>query len=73
MLNDRHLLGINNYVLISEQFLRLEQRALFGGLSSRQSDCLGALIKFAAVCGQVIPSDVIKRHCLRLLSGRYCS
>ncbi|KAJ8313258.1 hypothetical protein KUTeg_009175 [Tegillarca granosa] len=51
-----------------EQFLRLEQRALFGGLSSRQSDCLGALIKFAAVCGQVIPHDVIKHHCLRLLS-----
>ena len=53
----------------TEQCLREEDKALFGTLSSRQADCLSALVKFSAVCSQVITSEVVKKHCVRLLSG----
>ncbi|XP_021345433.1 E3 ubiquitin-protein ligase UBR2-like isoform X2 [Mizuhopecten yessoensis] len=52
-----------------EQQLNMEEKPLFGSLSSRQSDCLASLIKFACVFSQVIPQDLVKQHCLRLLSA----
>ncbi|XP_063428523.1 E3 ubiquitin-protein ligase UBR2-like isoform X1 [Mytilus trossulus] len=51
-----------------EQMLRHDQKPLFGSLSSRQSDCMGSLVRFAAVCGQVMNSDLVKQHCLKVLS-----
>ena len=54
---------------ISEQSLRDEGKPLFGSLASRQLDCLNALVKFAAVANQVIHPEVIKKHCITLLSG----
>lgn len=52
-----------------EQQLKVEEKPLFGALSTRQSDCLSALIKFACVFSQVIPQNLVKQHCLRLLSA----
>ncbi|XP_061173944.1 E3 ubiquitin-protein ligase UBR2-like isoform X1 [Saccostrea echinata] len=58
------------YTIINlEQYLRDEMKPLFGTSPSRNVDCINALVKFAAVCGQVMPQEVIKKHCLRLLSG----
>ena len=59
--------------VLTEQCLRDEEKALFGTLTSRQSDCLSALVKFSAVCSQVITSEVVKRHCVTLLSGEHIS
>ena len=56
----------------SEQCLRDEEKPLFGALPSRQDDCLAAVVKFAAVCNQVIQPDIIKKHCVNLLSGKKC-
>ncbi|KAL5008356.1 hypothetical protein ScPMuIL_013937 [Solemya velum] len=50
-----------------EQCLRYEQKPIFGSMTSRQSDCLTSLIKFAAVCSQVMTPDTVKQHCIRLL------
>ncbi|XP_078001009.1 E3 ubiquitin-protein ligase UBR2-like [Glandiceps talaboti] len=52
-----------------ENLLRDEGKPLFGALSSRQTDCLGALVRFAAVCGNVTNTTQCKKHALRLLSG----
>ncbi|XP_060067571.1 E3 ubiquitin-protein ligase UBR2-like isoform X1 [Ylistrum balloti] len=52
-----------------EQQLKVEEKPLFGAMSSRQSDCLSALIKFACIFNLVIPQNLIKQHCLRLLSA----
>lgn len=60
-----------NIHFISEQILRQEQKPLFGSLSSRQSDCLSSVIKFAAVCGQIMNSDLVKQHCLKVLSCKF--
>ena len=54
----------------TEQCLRDEMKPLFGSLPSRQADCLSSLVKFAAVCSQVIQPDVVKKHCITLLSGQ---
>ena len=53
----------------SEQCLRQDGKPLFGCLSSRQADCLSSLVRFAAVSSQVITADVIRKHCVTLLSG----
>ena len=57
-------------LFISEHCLRDEGKPLFGSLSTRQADCLGALVRFAAVCNQVFQPDIIKKHCVNLLSGK---
>ena len=49
----------------------MESKPLFGVLPARTSDCINALVKFAAVSGQICDPEVIKQHCLRLLSGQY--
>ncbi|KAK3092305.1 hypothetical protein FSP39_001069, partial [Pinctada imbricata] len=54
-----------------EQLLRLENKPLFGVLPARTLDCINALVKFAAVSGQITPVDVMKKHCLRLLSALF--
>ena len=59
----------NSPSAISEQSLRDEGKPLFGSLASRQLDCLCALVKFAAVANQAIHPEVIKKHCVTLLSG----
>lgn len=58
------------YTIINlEQYLRYENKPLFGASPSRNVDCINALVKFAAVCSHIMPQEVIKKHCLRLLSG----
>nr|XP_006815804.1 PREDICTED: E3 ubiquitin-protein ligase UBR2-like [Saccoglossus kowalevskii] len=52
----------------TENLLRDEAKPLFGALSSRQSDCLNALVRFAAVCGHVTNTTAGQKHALRLLS-----
>ena len=59
------------WLCITEQLLRMESKPLFGVLPARTSDCINALVKFAAVSGQICDPEVIKQHCLRLLSGQY--
>ncbi|XP_013420461.1 E3 ubiquitin-protein ligase UBR2 isoform X2 [Lingula anatina] len=49
--------------------LREDSKPLFGSLSSRQLDCLNALVKVACVSGQVTQPEVVKQNCVRLLSG----
>lgn len=61
--------GYLNLLLILEQYLRYESKPLFGASPSRNVDCINALVKFAAVCSHIMPQEVIKKHCLRLLSG----
>ncbi|KAL4237392.1 hypothetical protein ACF0H5_002110 [Mactra antiquata] len=51
-----------------EQILRDENKPLFGQMSSRQSDCLKSVVKVAASYSQVINPDLVKQHCIRLLS-----
>ena len=63
------VLAIREIFVISEQSLRDEGKPLFGSLASRQLDCLNALVKFAAVANQAILPEVIKKHCVTLLSG----
>ena len=58
---------------ITEQSLRDEGKPLFGGLASRKAECLSAVVRFAAVSSQVIQPDVVKRHCVTLLSGKHAS
>lgn len=62
---------LNPLHLILEQYLRYENKPLFGASPSRNVDCINALVKFAAVCSHIMPQEVIKKHCLRLLSGEY--
>ncbi|XP_048736873.2 E3 ubiquitin-protein ligase UBR2-like isoform X4 [Ostrea edulis] len=58
------------YTIVNlEQYLRGEGKPLFGSSPTRSVDCINALVKFAAVCGHVMPQKIIKKHCLRLLSG----
>ncbi|KAI0239314.1 E3 ubiquitin-protein ligase UBR2 [Lamellibrachia satsuma] len=59
-------------ITATEQCLRDEGKPLFGSLPSRQGDCLSSLVKFAAVCSQVIQPDVVKKHCITLLSALVC-
>ncbi|XP_053394416.1 E3 ubiquitin-protein ligase UBR2-like isoform X2 [Mercenaria mercenaria] len=51
-----------------EQILRDECKPLFGQMSSRQSDCLRSLVKVAAAYSPAINTDIVKQHCIRLLS-----
>ena len=55
---------------LTEQYLRDERKPLFGSSPSRNVDCINALVKFAAVCSHIMQQDVVKKHCLRLLSGK---
>ncbi|XP_074663047.1 E3 ubiquitin-protein ligase UBR2-like [Tubulanus polymorphus] len=54
-----------------EQCLRNEGKPLFGAMTSRQLDCLNALTKFAAVCNQVQTRELVKKHCIRLLTALF--
>jgi E3 ubiquitin-protein ligase UBR2 len=56
-------------IMATEQSLRDEGKPLSGALPSRQADCLAALVRFAAVCNQVIQPDIIKKHCVNMLSA----
>ncbi|KAK7505437.1 hypothetical protein BaRGS_00003182 [Batillaria attramentaria] len=51
-----------------QQYLASEGQGIFGSLTERQSSLLGSLVRFAAVVSQVMPADVIREHCVRLLS-----
>lgn len=60
------------YLLIlfySEQGLRDEGKPLFGELASRKVECLSAIVRFSAVCSQVLHPEIVKKHCVSLLSG----
>ena len=52
--------------------LRAENKALFGSLHSRQAECIGSLIRLAAISSGVFPNDVVKKRCIRILSGGWC-
>ncbi|ESO96461.1 hypothetical protein LOTGIDRAFT_115669, partial [Lottia gigantea] len=52
-----------------EQTLELEKKALFDAVPSRQSELLSSLVKYSAVCSQVMPTDTVKQHCVRLLTA----
>ncbi|XP_070569458.1 E3 ubiquitin-protein ligase UBR2-like isoform X2 [Ptychodera flava] len=52
-----------------ENLLREEAKPLFGSLSSRQNECLGALVRFAAACGNITNTTACRKHALRLLSA----
>jgi len=54
---------------LTEHSLRQEDKPLFGGLASRQTDCISALVRLAAVSGQVSTAAVVKQHCVTLLAG----
>ncbi|GAB1601270.1 E3 ubiquitin-protein ligase UBR2-like isoform X2 [Argonauta hians] len=56
-------------IQVIEQSLQHSNKPLFGSLPSRRSDCLVALVKFAAVCSQVMSADTVKQHCIRLLTA----
>ena len=56
------------FVLV-EHYLRLEDKPLFGSLASRQSDCVSALVRLAAVSSHVSTTAVVKQHCVTLLAG----
>ncbi|XP_060594831.1 E3 ubiquitin-protein ligase UBR2-like isoform X1 [Ruditapes philippinarum] len=51
-----------------EQILRDEGKPLFGQMSSRQSDCLRSLVRVAATYSPAINTDIVKQHCIKLLS-----
>nr|KAG5712905.1 hypothetical protein BaRGS_007502 [Batillaria attramentaria] len=55
-------------IMSFEQYLASEGQGIFGSLTERQSSLLGSLVRFAAVVSQVMPADVIREHCVRLLS-----
>ncbi|XP_050407008.2 E3 ubiquitin-protein ligase UBR2 isoform X1 [Patella vulgata] len=52
-----------------EQTLQLEKKPLFGAVPSRQLDLLSSLVKYAAVCSQVMSPDTVKQHCVRVLTA----
>ena len=47
----------------------MEDKPLFGGLASRQTDCVSALVRIAGVAGQMSTSAIVKQHCVTLLAG----
>ncbi|XP_064624216.1 E3 ubiquitin-protein ligase UBR2-like isoform X2 [Lineus longissimus] len=56
-------------IQVIEQCLRAEGKPLFGSMSSRQTDCLCALVRLGAVVGQVVQPDEVRKHCIRLLTA----
>lgn len=52
-----------------ENLLRDVGKPLFGELSSRQSDCLSALVRFSSICAQFCDPLVVHTHCHRLLNS----
>ncbi|XP_014664856.1 PREDICTED: E3 ubiquitin-protein ligase UBR2-like isoform X1 [Priapulus caudatus] len=52
-----------------EWYLRDEGKPLFGTFSSRNLDCLNALVRSAAVVSYVCSVEVLKSHCVHLLSS----
>jgi E3 ubiquitin-protein ligase UBR2 len=57
------------YTIMSlEHCLRDEEKPLFGGLASRQADCVSALIRLSAVSGHVSTSAIVRQHCVTLLA-----
>ena len=57
------------WLSLTEHSLRSEDKPLFGGLASRQTDCVSALVRLAAVAGQVSTPAIVKQHCVTLLAG----
>jgi hypothetical protein len=69
-------IGLNNYtasVSTTEQCLQEDGKPLFGSLTSRREDCVAALVRFSAVCSQVIQQEMVRKLCIRLLSSKCCS
>jgi hypothetical protein len=58
------------FLLFIEHCLRSEDKPLFGAIASRQSDCVSALVRLAAVSGHVSTTAVVKQHCVTLLAGK---
>lgn len=57
-------------ILLPENQLRLEKKAVFEGLSSRQRDCLASLVHLSASCHWPEPHrSNLQRYCVSLLSG----
>lgn len=52
-----------------EALLRDQQKPLFGELTTRQSDCLGALIRVASICGTSTLPDVLQLHAVRMVNA----
>uniref|UniRef100_A0A646QGC2 E3 ubiquitin-protein ligase n=1 Tax=Hemiscolopendra marginata TaxID=943146 RepID=A0A646QGC2_9MYRI len=52
-----------------ECLLRDQGKPLFGELSTRQTDCLNALIQVAAVCSNISSPEVMHKHAIHLLSS----
>lgn len=57
-------------LMLTEQCLRAEGKALFGSLATRQADCISALVRLAAVCSHINTPTTVKEHCVTLLSGK---
>lgn len=50
-----------------EWLLREQDKPLFGELSSRNSLCMEAVIRFSGASLQVFEQDVVRTHCVRML------
>ncbi|KAL8590352.1 hypothetical protein ACOMHN_006468 [Nucella lapillus] len=55
-------------IMSFEQDLGWENQGIFGSLTDRQSFLLGTLVRFAATVSQIAPPDIIREHCVKLLS-----
>jgi E3 ubiquitin-protein ligase UBR2 len=56
----------------TEQLTRLFGNGHFHSLSSRQKECLQALVQHASFTSRLFGAQVIKQHCLTLLAALFC-
>uniref|UniRef100_T1JGA7 E3 ubiquitin-protein ligase n=1 Tax=Strigamia maritima TaxID=126957 RepID=T1JGA7_STRMM len=52
-----------------EELLRDQGKPLFGELSTRQSDCLAALVRLASFCTTIVDAEMLREHALRLMNA----
>ncbi|XP_076464873.1 E3 ubiquitin-protein ligase UBR2-like isoform X2 [Babylonia areolata] len=55
-------------IMSFEQDLSGENQGIFGSLTERQSFLLGSLVRFAATISHFVSTDIMREHCVKLLS-----
>ena len=55
--------------LVAEHLLRYDKKPIFGRATSKYSNCLGAVVRHAALSSLVLDRNQVKEHTINLLSS----
>ena len=55
--------------LFPENLLRYDKKPIFGSVASKYTNCLGAVVRHAALSSLVVDRNVVKEHTINLISG----